>query len=322
MNVEPRPFQSTEEFLAKFDLSGSDYYDPVELSGRRVAFSVKRKYPPGLRYRPPVKPNGEPDSVAALWVVYLHPSETAEPIALTRVPIRLRIATMSLYLANHYDYDENDDNAPTRDSLRMSARTPKPIELEYDGDYFYDHAIDAFVDSTGSALPGIEILDKVFADHCRTVHLLRGLPLRTKLALRFGLTNGMLAAAKCIELVLKQVFGRTLEPNDTIAAFLQGYPPDSLKKLSEDTLNLFGYRAAKPVVVLFSAIVAGIASVRFLGGAESFGYLGYITSNVLLTSVHAILLLWGLDALVPALLFRIMNHLIRRRAAILLRRAR
>lgn len=63
-------FQKTSELLAKFDLESEEYFDPLALGDRKVAFSVKRPYPENIRYKPAQSRNGKPDNVAAIWLVY------------------------------------------------------------------------------------------------------------------------------------------------------------------------------------------------------------------------------------------------------------
>jgi hypothetical protein len=37
-------FENTNELLELFELDKSDYYDPIALNDRKVAFSIKRGY--------------------------------------------------------------------------------------------------------------------------------------------------------------------------------------------------------------------------------------------------------------------------------------
>lgn len=310
-------FESTQEFQDKFGPERTgEFYDPVHLQDRKVAFSIKRKYPEDIRYKPAIYKNGEPDNIAAIWVIYAHPEESKKEIKLNKVPVRVRVANMSVYRTAHFDYDYDDPEAPTKDSLEESAATPKPIDLEYNDEYFYDHDRSVFIDSAGATLSGIEILNKVFSDHCSTVHWLKGLRLRTKLIAQSKSTGLVSALIIVLEIILKKAFGRTLEESDSISAFYRGYKSDSLKKLNEDSLNVFGYKAAKSVIIIFCIVVILGAYFRYHCSTTG-GYLGFVGDSNFLSVVHGLFLLWLLDVIVPFLLFWAINGLIKVRTKIM-----
>lgn len=309
-------FESTEQFQEAFGLNqNNDYFGPVPLQDRKVGFSIKRKYPDNIRYKPAIYENGEHDNVAALWVTYTHPEESRKPINAKKVPLGVRVAIMSRYRSKHYDYDFEDEESPTEDSVEKSLSTPKPIELEYPNEFFYDHERSSFIDNNGSEITGIEILNKVFDDHCNTVHWLKGLSIRFKLLAQSKGQGVISAIVTFLTFILKKVFGRTLEESDSVSALYHGYKFDDFKKLSEDSLNIFGYKAAKSVIVLFCAFIIAIAYFRYSSGVTG-GYVGFVGKSNFLSVIHGLFLLWSLDIVVPIIVFWLINGLIKVRTLI------
>jgi hypothetical protein len=315
----PDYFQSAEELLASFEgIPNEDYFGVVPLNDRKVAFSIKRKYPENIRYSPARKRDGYPDNVVAIWVVYSHPSESKTEPPLEKVPVRIRIANMSLYRMQHLDYDYDDPESPTREEIERSGSTPKPIDLEYPSDYFYNHIINSFVDNRGQTVSGKDLLNAVFGEHCNTVHLIKGLRLRTSIALSTNVAAMLWLSIQFLTKFLKWGLGRTLEDETGRSGFLRGYRMSSLKKLNEDSLNIFGYKAAKPIIVIFCFVSVILGLIMFIS-EQSHPYLSYISKSNFLTAVHALLGLWFLDVAAPRLIFFIINTLIGLRTNLLLR---
>src|SRR5690606_25259418 len=128
-------FSSSDQLKAVFgDLDGQSFYDPVPLTDTEVGFSVKRKYPSDIRFKPAVRQkDGEPDTVAVLWVVYMRPKSGEKNASYSRVPVRVRVGLMSQYLASHFDYNYEDveGGCPSKASVEASLSTPKPITLDF-----------------------------------------------------------------------------------------------------------------------------------------------------------------------------------------------
>ena len=302
-------FENTTDFQELFEINESNYYDPISLGDRKVAFSIKRNYPDDIRYKPAKTKSGDPDNVAAIWVIYTHPDESKRKINRNKVPIRIRVANMSLFRINHFDYDFGEEKSPTEESLAESLSTPGPIDLEYSDEYFFDHEESHFIDRKNRPVSGIEILNQIFSDHCDTTHWVKGLNLRSKLLLRSKGVGLVSLGITFFEYLLKILFGRTLDEDDSTSSFYRGYKLSNLKKLNEDSLNVFGYKAAKHVIVIFCIIIIGGSVVRYLCGSSG-GYLGYVGSSNFLSVTHGLFFLWVLDVLVPIVLFWAVNFLI------------
>jgi hypothetical protein len=312
-----KPFETTEEFSSLFELkSHPQYREPIVLDDRKVGFSIKRDYPDNIRYKPAINRNNTPDNIATIWVIYTHPQEANGDMDLKKIPIIVRVCNMSLYRVKHFDYDFSDPDCPTEDSVERSRTTPKPIDLEYNNEFFFNHESNVFINELGNIIRGIDILDRAYSDHCDTIHWIKGFKLRLKLFAREKAGGLLSLIISFLKFILKTFFGRTLEEKDSVSSSLKGYKKESLKKLNEDSLNVFGYKAAKPVIIVFCGIVIIISLLRYLFNI-SVGYLSYVASNNILSISHGIFLLWILDAIVPNVIFFLINVIIKFRTKII-----
>jgi hypothetical protein len=313
-------FSNTGELLNTFgDLTAMEFFDPIHLNDTKVGFSVKRNYPSDIRYKPAIgQKSKKPDNIAALWVVYTHPDESRKEVSESRVPLRIRIANMSLYRTKHWDYEYNDveGDCPSKDSVEASEATPKPIELEYPGEYFFDHVRNVFVDRKGKTVSGLEILDRIFQDHCKTVHLLWGLRLRIKLFAQDNFAGLLSVLTKFLVWILKNLFGRSIEDDDGMAGLFRPYKTEAMKKYDADSLDVFGYKASKQVVVLFCALIIIISFYRYYNSIAD-DYWSSVDGSEFLSVVHGLFFIWLLDVVIPWLLFWIINGTIWLRTAVL-----
>ena len=311
-------FISTDEFVQAFgDLEAAGFYDRINLKDTKVGFSIKKHYPGDIRYKPAIgQKTKSPDSVAVIWVVYGNPNQKeSQNIA----PISIRIGTMSQYRANHWDYnfDDVEGDSPSKESLEASLATPQPLELTIENEYFIDHEQNSFRDAKGRTLTGVEVLERAFATHCNTVHLLRGLALKVKLAWRSNFSGLLLLAVQFLVTLLKQGFGRTLEKDDLNAGFFSPYKHESLKKLDEDSMDLLGYKASKHVIILFCAVTVVVGIYKYKHPAV-FPYISWLDGKTVLSATHGIFSIWLLDVAVPWVIFYLMNGLLLWRKRILM----
>ena len=313
-------FISTDELVEVFgNLEDAGFYDLINLKDTKVGFSIKKNYPEGIRYKPAIgQKTKNPDSVAVLWVIYGNPNQKgSQSIA----PISIRIATMSQYRAKHWDYnfDDIEGDSPSKESLEASLATPQPLELTIENEYFIDHERNSFRDAKGRIFTGVEVLDRAFVTHCNTVHLLRGLALKVKLAWQSNFSGLLLLAVQLLVSLLKQGFGRTLESDDLNAGFFSPYKPESLKKLDEDSMDLLGYKASKHVIILFCALTV-VAGIYKYNHPAVFSYISWLDGKTVLAATHGVFSVWLLDVAVPWAIFYLMNGLLWWRKRILMMR--
>ena len=156
------------ELLKIFGSYGdSGYENPIQLRDTTVGFSIQKNYPTGIRFKPAKSEEGD-DDVAVIWVVY-EPHKRAPAADL--IPLRLRIATMSKYRAAHWDYNFDDENCPTEDSVLLSKSTPRPLELSLVNEYYYSETLDSLVNLKGDRVEGRDVLDHLFPAFMFEIHV-------------------------------------------------------------------------------------------------------------------------------------------------------
>ncbi|MCK9418355.1 MAG: hypothetical protein M0R70_03135 [Nitrospirae bacterium] len=314
-------FNSAEILINAFNIINNPLYDRIiPLKDCKAGFSIQKKYPEDIRYKPPKLRNGDDDTVTLTHVIYEHPEEDKKQQAQgSRVPLVVRIVRFSRYTATHFDYNFSDENCPTKESVEKSKLTPAPIELNYENAFYYDHGDSRFHEvTTGQALTGVEILERVYKDHCDTVHLIKGLKLRLKLRSQsFGIFI-LNIFVSILTKTLTSLFGRTLDDSDSISIYFSGYKRENLKKLSTESIAVFGYNTARRVIILFCLLVSTSFTWYFLAGVHS-KYLKAVFSNSFLSLVFSILIIWTLDVIVPLLLFHMINVGIKLRSTLMLK---
>ena len=130
-------FESNQAFLDQCGISKSKkYYDPILFTDTKYGFSVKRNYPSDIRYKPALKKNGEPDNAAVFWVSLEEEKKSKDG----KVPLIISVNTFSLWSksTNLSNYQEDNQDSPTKVSVEDSEKTPKPLGLVSQGDFYYD----------------------------------------------------------------------------------------------------------------------------------------------------------------------------------------
>ena len=119
--------QATEEFAKDFKKEPND--EVVLWSGDNgVGFTVLRKYPDNIPFIPARNKDGEVDSVCMIKLGFPIRQETINE---KEVALFISISKQSRYLLNgHWNYDFDDEEAPTKDSLEESKKSRQPVDLE------------------------------------------------------------------------------------------------------------------------------------------------------------------------------------------------
>lgn len=318
MNNSKQPFENTEQFLRIFgSFEETPYKNLTHLTDRKVGFSIIRDYPDDLLFKPAKTKEGKADSVALIHVVYVHPEESKKEFVPERVPVTISITTRSLFLRKgHIDYNYEDCDSPTRESVQASRKTSRPIALDSFDDFHFSHHSDRFCDEKQTGLTGLDVLNSIYEKHCNTARRFKGLPTRTKFRLRTIVAAGLEKLASVVSWSLEAMFGRTIKEEERVSAFLSGYSKDALILLSEDSVNLFGYKAPKRSVVTFATSITLIALLYAVFGSEGSQFLERLFSNPLFSVSIGIFLLWFVSSIVPRLLFFLLNRCIRLRTRV------
>jgi len=302
-------FDNAKDFISLFDLPSTTYNNIIELTDRNIGFSVQRAYPDNISFIPAKTENGNPDTVVIIHVLYSYQKEPQGNIDSNKVPIFIRIGKFSRYRTNHFDYNFKDEDCPTQESLGIMKNSAHPVDLETD-EYFYSHGENIFYDKKGTKYSGVQILDKIFKEHCDTVHWFRGLKIRWNLRsnkFAINLTGWIVSIFK---FSLYHIFGRTLDTKSDTFSYMTGYKKEDMKKLSTESLDILGYKASKNVIVTFSFIAVVLYIFQYFYG-KFFGFFDKLLSINLYSVSFVILILGIMDDIMPRVIFNFMNLIIR-----------
>ncbi len=241
-------FLTAEAFRDAFDLlNKKDYEDFTAFKDGKVGFSIKRPYPKDIPFKPPLKKDGTPDTLAMIRVLYNPRNLSESELDLTKVPILIDINKHSKYQYDHFDVNYEDENCPTEESLMASQRSPQPVGLITDK-FFFDHTAGDFVDKNGEHYSGFHILQSVFDEHCNTTRKSRRRLWRSVAQVGF-LCEHLISSLKYI---LRVSFRKRF---DTVRNPFTPYRKDDVALLKAESLKIFGYETTKNVVVTYAAIV-------------------------------------------------------------------
>lgn len=298
--------QTAQDLWILFNLSPEfENYTPFNDS---LGFSVQRKYPGGLAYKPPVKEDGTPDTVALIRVLY-DKSKISQQIP-QRVPLRFSIGAFSRYLSNHFDYQWANSDCPTQGSVELSRKTPSPYDLEIQSAYFYDCEKNQIVDKQGTTQDGCKILNTLFTSHIETIEGRRARIFRFKLASANACSRICEWAEKTAVLLMPFMTGRRIAINDLESYGLSCYKKNQVRFLKTESINVFGYRAAKQIILIYCSLLLAFSfwitvhppTPRFLSKIASNDFLGFAACIVTLAIID-----WAL----PFLFFHFINLMIR-----------
>jgi len=305
---------NVEAFATAFQLKSCSRYVDYTPFSNDIGFSVQRPYPQDCRYKPPRLKDGTPDSVALIAIRY--EPERREPKNPNVIPITVRVGAYSRYMAGHMDYQFDDPECPTEDSILVSNKTPKPVTLTATDKYFYDHERDTLITSDGHEIQGIDVLNEMYDSNVATVDRMKGLILQWKLRSQNRTAAMCDSIRKLLEWLLNSMCGRKLEPRDITHGIWGEYQPEDVKFLKTEKMDIFGYSASKRVIVSFCILVLLGYSILHWCQYTSPWLQGIFSINLLIIafSIVAIALL---DHALPKLLLRTINLMIRLRFKIM-----
>jgi hypothetical protein len=240
-----KAFHTAEQVRDAFGVAEDGVYrEFMAFTDRATGFSIKRPYPPDIPFKPPVKKDGSPDTFAIIRVLYNPANIAAERLDLHKVPIWIGIGKHSKYEYTHFGYNFEDKDCPTKESLARSLSTPQPVTLEFPEDFFFDHSTSQFLDKTGQPMAGLEVLEKVFAQHCDTTRAVG--PQIFRRHSRVGFVCGSLT--KFLEAALWLCFRKRLD-------YTRGSLWPDIVLLKAPSLKIFGYKTTKNVILTYASLI-------------------------------------------------------------------
>ena len=297
-----------EEFNRLFNLQSNPAYKNLGKTNCEIGFFVERNYPENIAFKPSLTKDGNVDDISIIYVKYKNFDTCAKSLD-NYMPISIAIYKISNYLTKRsqssYDYENND--CPTKESVKISQESPQPINLDWDN-YFFDSKNNKFTCGNGKFFSGIELLELIYKKHCDSVHFIKGLPIRSKSKLIAALIKIIDIFASIIEFILRHIFARTLPSKGSYPDWHKGYAKEDLKRKSGHTLNLVFLKAEVPVLVSFSII---IITLFYLEGDKINKWPEKTNSTlykiiVLPMIIFLLFQIW--DGVLPKTLFYILNY--------------
>lgn len=303
---------NTQDLIKLFkDYERAEFESITELTDVPVGFSIQKKYPSNIRFKPAITKDKQQDSVAVIWVVF----DKEMHKELSRRPLRIRVAMLSKYRSKHFDYDFEDDDCPTLESLEESKKSKQPLDFNFHSEYFYDSETGRISRGDRSEITGVELLSEVYKKHCDSVHPIIGAPVRVALGLKLAFIRILDKSIFVCKWILINVFGRTFTEDYTKSKHLDGYDLSDFGKSNIDSIELAGYKASKRVILIYCFVVI-LFSWLFMN-SDSLGIFNEILKNEFLTVVHGLFLLIIFDLMIPYLVIKLINLLIRVRRSFL-----
>ena len=292
--------KSAEELRTAFALPEGAYQGYNPFTDGKPGFSIQRAYPADIPFVPPVKKDGTPDTVAMIRVLYNPGKLPQEKLDPARVPLWIDVGPHSEYRYRHFGYDFEQEDCPTAESLERSRSTPQPVHLEFLDDFFFSHKDSLFIERD-SKFTGAEIFEHVFRQHCETTSEKRRRKWR-RIARIGVLAHGCIGF---LEWVLRWLFGKQFNYKD--------WPQDLYRKedigLLEQakSLEIFGYRTTKNVIVTYSVIVLIGYTVFYLSGLVEWPLLKSLGKSPVLHVLLNIVLLVLFEHLGPHVIRVLVN---------------
>jgi hypothetical protein len=264
-------------------------------------FSVKRDYPPDTDLSRVLTRRGHAD---ACCLIHFAVSPSRAPGGVLKLTFSTRLVSRWGENRAPGQYDFADPDCPTRESLHVLARAPKPVALMFrHTGFIYDPATGWFYAEEGQPVTGKQILDYLYDYHCRTLHW--RFRMRTRLRKTYAhavgqLLNGVHRAAAWL---LEHGYDNqaTIPPGDPRFRSTP-YSFADFRRVPEDPgTHFFGLASSKRS--LFSTILllcaTCLAVYKYLPRT---GFFRGVYHNVPLTTAALALALLALDQTVPFVL--------------------
>ena len=163
------PLSNSQDVMKAVGVEGiADYTDPEPLIGA-PGFAVRRPYPPTSKLGRAVTQRGTPAVFSVIQFI-VRPPTTPQGVSRVSLHVFLKNPWAEKHIAppSLRRDDFSDPECPTPESLYLLQRAPKPIELNFIEEFFYDATDGKFYAASGE-VTAKELLDCVYDYHCRTL---------------------------------------------------------------------------------------------------------------------------------------------------------
>ena len=171
----PQPPPKQEGFIKIFNFSPKEEVIPWT-DDDPIGLSVIKEYPKKGLFRPTYTQEGKQDSVALIKIGYYKANKK-------EIPIRVNIHKASRYLLkDHWDFNFEDKESPTEESLENSKASRQPIDLEELSRYIFHVDTQKIFDrEKNDYIEPKTIVEDIYITHLQT---LKDIPFRIKMAVK------------------------------------------------------------------------------------------------------------------------------------------
>ena len=307
------PNITSQEFVSNFAFDAKEKNDLVLFSDpKEIGFSIKKEYSNNILFKPAKNANWKDDSIALIHVVYRYKDEVNG-----KVPVYVRIAMASRYLLdNHYDYNFDDKESPTKNSLEISTKSVQPAELASYWDYFYDINREEFLEKHNIINPK-KIIDDIYQKHIKTAHKFSWIPFRSKMWAKNFIVNFAWIWIIIFKWMLKKWFWRDLQRkwgDDFLSGLgLETYRKEDLLPTIPNKISILWFETnitkQSFITLCLLLVVCYVSNVYRLN--IYFERAQVLFGNQIFIWALAILLIHFFDSRMPFIFFWIINGLIR-----------
>ena len=276
-----------------------------------IGFTIKKDYViDGLLFKPAHTEKGIQDSVAIIQVVLLIDNINEDWIA----PIYWRISCESRYLMSwKFDYNFEDIDSPTKQSLINSNNTLQPEDLMSYGEYFYDTKNHIFLKNK-KKIKAISIIIELYDIHLKTVKKFSWIPFRSEKMIQNKIILIIEILIKWFKYILKNWFGRNLEKKWSYYEhnwFVDRYNKDDLLPTSLNKISLlwFETNTTKQSILTLCCVVIIFFILKTYFFEFNFKRINILFKNNIFLWSFSILLIHIFDNLFPEFIRIIINFL-------------
>jgi hypothetical protein len=276
-------------------------------------FSVRRNYPPDTELSKVLTRQGNPDLCCLIkWGI---------PRAQVSGGVRGMHFSASVFSRWNYnrfpdDYDFSNPDCPTPESVHSFKRGPKPKDLTFDDEFFYDTADGQFYGQDGRPVTGKQILDYLYDYHCRT--------LRRSFRIKSAALDICTWSIRWVLRRLQDIAAWLLEHGYDIKLterdhwyFFRTYGFSDFKRISPDSnSHFFGFQSSKRSLfsnMLLLAVICLLA-YRYLPRG---GFFEAVYRNAPMTTAALVFMFLLLDQVIPLFLKGVVCGISRLRPATL-----
>lgn len=140
-------------------------------------FSVIRPYPSECGFIPIKRPDGEDDTRVLVKIGY-----SKNIIKDDATKLYVSVSKYEEYLSNHFQYNFDQPDSPTKEAVDRSAESLQPLELNDNNRYVYNVKTNKIYDpETKKDVEMGKIVEDIYENHIQTIRSRRGLVLKSKL---------------------------------------------------------------------------------------------------------------------------------------------